>query len=68
MLGLSCCGFPQQFQSVPEWLLHLSQVDLVGFCWYCLLAAVPHQLKSSVPILEWEYLVLAEQLGEGASG
>jgi hypothetical protein len=33
-----------------------------------LLAAVPHQLKSSVPILEWEHLVLAEQLGEGASG
>ncbi len=55
-------------QSVPEWLLHLSLVDLVGFCCYCLLGAVPNQLKSSVPSLEWEHLVLGEQLGEGASG
>ncbi len=55
------------FQSLPEWLLHLPRLTWLAFGgnpW----SAVPHDLRSAVPRLHWEDLILAEQLGEGASG
>ena len=56
-----------RFQTLPEWLLHLPRLTWLAFggnpC-----SAMPRDPSSTVPQLHWEDLVLAEQLGEGASG
>lgn len=56
-----------RFQTLPEWVLHLPRLTWLAFggnpC-----SAMPREPSAAVPHLHWEDLVLAEQLGEGASG
>lgn len=56
-----------RFQSLPEWLLHLPRLTWLAFGGNPVCAALP-DATSTVPRLQWKDLVLAETLGEGASG
>jgi hypothetical protein len=56
-----------RFQSLPEWLLHLPKLTWLAFGGNPV-SAVRRDPTSDVPRLQWEDLVLAEKLGEGASG
>ncbi|MFN9623296.1 MAG: leucine-rich repeat domain-containing protein [Cyanobacteriota bacterium] len=56
-----------RFQSLPEWLLHLPRLTWLAFGGNPV-SAVPCAPSSAVPRVQWEDLVLAEKLGEGASG
>jgi hypothetical protein len=56
-----------RFQSLPEWLLQLPRLTWLAFGGNPVSAA-PRAAGLAVPQLQWEDLVLAEKLGEGASG
>jgi serine/threonine protein kinase len=56
-----------RFQALPEWLLHLPRLTWLAFGGNPV-SALPHAPRSSADRLHWGDLVLAEQLGEGASG
>jgi hypothetical protein len=56
-----------RFQSLPEWLLQLPRLTWLAFGGNPV-SAVPRDPSAAVPRLQWEDLVLAEKLGEGASG
>ena len=56
-----------RFQSLPDWLLQLPRLTWLAFGGNPL-SAVPRDPNGAVPQLHWDDLVLAEQLGEGASG
>lgn len=56
-----------RFQTLPEWLLHLPRLTWLAFGGNPV-SAVPRDSSSAVPRLQWKDLVLAEKLGEGASG
>jgi hypothetical protein len=56
-----------RFEALPEWLLQLPRLTWLAFGGNPM-SAVPAHPSPAVPRLEWSDLVLAEQLGEGASG
>ncbi|MEB3362141.1 MAG: leucine-rich repeat-containing protein kinase family protein, partial [Synechococcaceae cyanobacterium] len=56
-----------RFEALPEWLLQLPRLTWLAFGGNPL-SAVPPDPGPAVPCLQWSDLVLAEQLGEGASG
>jgi hypothetical protein len=56
-----------RFHSLPKWLLCLPRLTWLAFGGNPI-SAVPRVPSSAVPSLQWEDLVLAEKLGEGASG
>jgi hypothetical protein len=56
-----------RFQSLPEWLLQLPRLTWLAFGGNPF-SAVPRHPCSDAPRLQWQDLVLAEKLGEGASG
>jgi hypothetical protein len=56
-----------RFQALPEWLLHLPRLTWLAFAGNPVSAA-PHAATPAVARLQWDDLVLGEQLGEGASG
>ncbi|MFM7360420.1 MAG: protein kinase [Cyanobium sp.] len=56
-----------RLQILPDWLLQLPRLTWLAFGGNPV-CAVPHDQSSDVPRLRWEDLVLAEKLGEGASG
>ena len=56
-----------RFEALPEWLLHLPRLTWLAFGGNPVSAA-PHAPSPAVARLQWADLVLAEQLGEGASG
>lgn len=56
-----------RFASLPEWLLQLPRLTWLAFGGNPV-ATSPNVANLAVPRIEWADLVLAEQLGEGASG
>jgi hypothetical protein len=56
-----------RFQALPEWLLQLPRLTWLAFGGNPVSAA-PHAASPTVASLRWDELVLAEKLGEGASG
>jgi Leucine-rich repeat (LRR) protein len=56
-----------RFEALPQWLLHLPRLTWLAFGGNPV-SAVPHAPSSTADRLDWGDLVLAEQLGEGASG
>jgi hypothetical protein len=56
-----------RFEALPEWLLHLPRLTWLAFGGNPV-SALPHTPNSAADRLHWGDLVLAEQLGEGASG
>ncbi len=56
-----------RFASLPEWLLHLPRLTWLAFGGNPV-ATSPNVANLAVPRIEWADLVMAEQLGEGASG
>jgi len=56
-----------RFQTLPEWLLHLPRLTWLAFGGNPVSAAPPTP-RAAAGRLHWGDLVLAEQLGEGASG
>jgi len=56
-----------RFQTLPGWVLHLPRLTWLAFGGNPF-SAMPRDPSSAVPQLHWEDLVLAEKLGEGASG
>jgi hypothetical protein len=56
-----------RFEALPEWLLQLPRLTWLAFGGNPVSAA-PHPPSPAVAHLQWGDLVLAEQLGEGASG
>jgi hypothetical protein len=56
-----------RLQALPDWLLQLPRLTWLAFGGNPF-AAVPRHLIPEVPPLRWQDLVLAEKLGEGASG
>ena len=56
-----------RFESLPEWLLHLPRLTWLAFGGNPV-ATAPNLANPAVPRIDWADLVVAEQLGEGASG
>jgi hypothetical protein len=56
-----------RFQSLPEWLLQLPRLSWLAFGGNPV-SASPGRSREAVPRIQWSELVLAQQLGEGASG
>jgi hypothetical protein len=56
-----------RLQALPEWLLRLPRLTWLAFGGNPF-SAVPRHLNPEVPHVQWQDLVLAEKLGEGASG
>jgi hypothetical protein len=56
-----------RFKALPEWLLQLPRLTWLAFGGNPV-SAVPQAPRSTAGRLHWGDLVLAEQLGEGASG
>jgi hypothetical protein len=56
-----------RFEALPEWLLQLPRLTWLAFGGNPM-SAEPPDPSPAVPSLQWSDLVLAEQLGEGASG
>jgi len=56
-----------RFQALPQWLLQLPRLTWLAFGGNPL-SAVPHVPSSAMARPKWGDLVLAEKLGEGASG
>lgn len=56
-----------RFQSLPDWLLQLPRLTWLAFGGNPI-STSPTVPRPAVPRIEWADLVLAEQLGEGASG
>lgn len=69
----SCVGLEllrlsaNRFQSLPEWLLQLPRLTWLAFGGNPV-STSPSVPRQAVPRIRWEDLVLAQQLGEGASG
>ncbi|MFY7890001.1 MAG: leucine-rich repeat-containing protein kinase family protein [Spirosomataceae bacterium] len=55
-----------QFESLPDWLLEMPRLTWLAFAGNPLNAHLRPQ--HSLPEITWDSLVIAEQLGEGASG
>jgi hypothetical protein len=56
-----------RFESLPEWLLQLPRLTWLAFGGNPV-ATAPNIANLAVPRIAWADLVVAEQLGEGASG
>jgi hypothetical protein len=56
-----------RFQSLPEWLLKLPRLTWLAFGGNPV-SATPGLASRTVPHIQWADLVLAQKLGEGASG